>query len=59
MPNSSPDASLEKIPRRCPHYGWQRALGAFALYCRVAGHKAGTENLRRIIRASVEFGVKI
>jgi len=25
---------------------------------RVAGHKAGTENLRRIIRASVEFGVK-
>jgi undecaprenyl diphosphate synthase len=25
---------------------------------RVAGHKAGTENLRRIIRSSVEFGVK-
>jgi undecaprenyl diphosphate synthase len=25
---------------------------------RVAGHKAGTENLRRVIRASVEFGVK-
>ncbi len=25
---------------------------------RVAGHKAGTENLRRIIRASVEFGIK-
>lgn len=25
---------------------------------RLAGHKAGTENLRRIIRASVEFGVK-
>lgn len=25
---------------------------------RLAGHKAGTENLRRIIRASVEFGVE-
>lgn len=25
---------------------------------RVAGHKAGTENLRRIIRASAEFGIK-
>ena len=25
---------------------------------RLEGHKAGTENLRRIIRASVEFGVK-
>jgi undecaprenyl diphosphate synthase len=25
---------------------------------RLAGHKAGTENLRRVIRACVEFGVK-
>jgi undecaprenyl diphosphate synthase len=25
---------------------------------RLAGHKAGTENLRRVIRASVEFGIK-
>ncbi len=25
---------------------------------RIAGHKAGTENLRRVIRACVEFGVK-
>ena len=25
---------------------------------RLAGHKAGTENLRRVIRASVEYGVK-
>jgi len=25
---------------------------------RLAGHRAGTENLRRVIRASVEFGVK-
>ena len=26
---------------------------------RMAGHKAGTENLRRVIRASVEFGIKV
>ena len=25
---------------------------------RIEGHKAGTENLREIIRASVEFGIK-
>jgi len=25
---------------------------------RMAGHKAGTENLRRVIRATVEFGIK-
>jgi len=25
---------------------------------RLAGHKAGTENLRRVIRASMEFGIK-
>src|SRR3990170_2423002 len=25
---------------------------------RLAGHKAGTENLRRIIRATVEFGIQ-
>ena len=25
---------------------------------RVAGHKAGTENLRRVIRATAEFGIK-
>ena len=27
-------------------------------YPRLAGHKAGTENLRRIIRSTVEFGIK-
>ena len=25
---------------------------------RLAGHKAGTENLRRVITASIEFGIK-
>jgi undecaprenyl diphosphate synthase len=34
---------------------WARARGL----PRVAGHRAGTENLRRIIRAMVEFGVPI
>lgn len=33
---------------------WARARGL----PRLAGHKAGTENLRRIIEACVEFGVK-
>lgn len=26
---------------------------------RQAGHRAGAENLRRIVRASVEFGIKV
>src|SRR5512133_1799131 len=33
---------------------WAKARGL----PRLAGHKAGTENLRRVIRACVEFGVK-
>ncbi len=34
---------------------WARARGL----PRLAGHRAGTENLRRVIRACVEFGIKI
>lgn len=34
---------------------WARARGL----PRLAGHRAGTENLRRVLRASVEFGVQI
>ncbi len=34
---------------------WSRARGL----PRIAGHRAGVENLRRILTASVEFGVKI
>ncbi len=26
---------------------------------RLAGHRAGTENLRRVIRACVEFGIQV
>jgi undecaprenyl diphosphate synthase len=59
MPNPSPDTPLEKIPRHVAiimdgNGRWAISRGL----PRLAGHKAGTENLRRIIRASVEFGVK-
>jgi undecaprenyl diphosphate synthase len=50
---------LEKIPQHVAmimdgngRWANQRGLP------RLAGHKAGTENLRRVIRSSVEFGVK-
>ena len=34
-------------------------VGRFnAVLPRLAGHKAGTEDLRRVIRSTVEFGVK-
>jgi undecaprenyl diphosphate synthase len=49
----------EKIPRHIAiimdgngRWALQRGLH------RLAGHKAGTENLRRVIRATAEFGVK-
>ena len=51
---------LERVPR---HVGiimdgngrWAQARGL----PRLAGHRAGTENLRRVLRAAVEFGVQI
>ena len=51
---------LERVPR---HVGiimdgngrWAKARGL----PRAAGHRAGTENLRRILRAAVEFGIEI
>lgn len=50
---------LEKVPQHVAmimdgngRWAIQRGLP------RLAGHKAGTENLRRVIRATVEFGVK-
>lgn len=59
MPKSSLDTPLEKNPRHVAiimdgNGRWALSRGL----PRLAGHKAGTENLRRIIRASVEFGVK-
>jgi undecaprenyl diphosphate synthase len=51
---------LERVPR---HVGiimdgngrWARARGL----PRAAGHRAGTENLRRVLRAAVEFGIPV
>ncbi len=59
MSNSTHQTPLEKVPQHVAmimdgngRWAIQRGLP------RLAGHKAGTENLRRVIRASVEFGVK-
>jgi undecaprenyl diphosphate synthase len=59
MPNPSLDIPLAKIPRHVAiitdgNGRWALSRGL----PRMAGHKAGTENLRRIIRATVEFGIK-
>ncbi len=58
MPDSPLNIPPEKIPRHIAiimdgngRWALQRGLP------RLAGHKAGTENLRRIIRATVEFGI--
>jgi undecaprenyl diphosphate synthase len=59
MAKSPPPISLEKIPQHVAmimdgngRWALQRGLP------RLAGHKAGTENLRRVIRSTVEFGIK-
>jgi undecaprenyl diphosphate synthase len=53
-----------RLPERMPHHvaiimdgngRWAKARGL----PRAEGHRQGTENLRRVLRASVEFGVKI
>ena len=51
--------SLEKIPQHVAiimdgngRWALQRGLP------RLAGHRAGTENLRRVIHSTVEFGIK-
>jgi undecaprenyl diphosphate synthase len=59
MAETSTTVPLEKIPQHVAiimdgngRWALQRGLP------RLAGHKAGTENLRRVIRSTVEFGVK-
>jgi len=59
MAKSPPSIPLEKIPQHVAmimdgngRWALQRGLP------RLAGHKAGTENLRRVIRSTVEFGIK-
>jgi undecaprenyl diphosphate synthase len=59
MKDPLPNLPVDKIPHHVAiimdgngRWAISRGLPRFA------GHRAGTENLRRIIRASVEFGVK-
>lgn len=59
MPNQPLDLPLDKIPRHVAMI--MDGNGRWALsrgLPRIAGHKAGTENLRRVIRTTVEFGIK-
>ncbi len=59
MPNRSPDLPLDRIPRHVAMI--MDGNGRWALsrgLPRMAGHKAGTENLRRVIRTTAEFGIK-
>ena len=59
MAEPSSNIPLEKVPQHVAmimdgngRWALQRGLP------RLAGHKEGTENLRRVIRSTVEFGVK-
>jgi len=59
MKKSSPKIPADRLPRHVAMI--MDGNGRWALsrgLPRLAGHKAGTENLRRVIRASVEFGIK-
>jgi undecaprenyl diphosphate synthase len=59
MPEKPSSLPAERLPRHVAiimdgNGRWAISRGL----PRLAGHKAGTENLRRVIRASVEFGIK-
>lgn len=59
MTNSAQPISVDRLPQHVAiimdgNGRWALSRGL----PRLAGHKAGTENLRRIIRSTVEFGVK-
>src|SRR5574339_1229405 len=59
MTESPPNIPADKLPQHVAII--MDGNGRWALsrrLPRLAGHKAGTENLRRVIRATVEFGVK-
>jgi len=59
MSKSHKNIPIDKLPRHVAMI--MDGNGRWALsrgLPRLAGHKAGTENLRRVIRATVEFGVK-
>jgi undecaprenyl diphosphate synthase len=61
--NAAPDPVPAGLPKNVPQHvaiimdgngRWAKQRGL----PRLAGHRAGTENLRRIIEASVEFGIR-
>ncbi len=59
MNQPEPTETFEKVPTHVAvimdgNGRWAKARGL----PRVSGHQAGTENLRRVIRACVEFGIK-
>jgi undecaprenyl diphosphate synthase len=59
MANSNESQEFEKIPTHVAmimdgNGRWAKSRGL----PRMAGHRAGTENLRRVITATVEFGIK-
>src|SRR5574339_939600 len=59
MTESPPNIPADKLPQHVAII--MDGNGRWALsrrLPRLAGHKAGTENLRRVIRATVEFGIK-
>jgi undecaprenyl diphosphate synthase len=59
MSDTPKNIPIEKLPRHVAMI--MDGNGRWALsrgLPRLAGHKAGTENLRRVIRSTVEFGVK-
>src|SRR5690349_24673700 len=59
MSNTPPNIPLDKLPRHVAMIMDGNGRWAISRHLpRLAGHKAGTENLRRVIRATVEFGVK-
>src|SRR5216683_83298 len=58
--NTTSQAPLERVPYHLAiimdgNGRWARSRGM----PRLAGHKAGVENLRRVLRACTEFGIKI
>jgi undecaprenyl diphosphate synthase len=62
-PSAAAKPASTELPEKIPEHvaiimdgngRWARARGL----PRLAGHRAGTENLRRVIRACVEFGIK-
>lgn len=63
MSQSQEEKTYPPLPKVPVHVGiimdgngrWAQARGL----PRLAGHQAGTENLRRILRATVEFGIRI